>query len=81
MKVVSYSISYVLTVSEYAKGRLKNRFFPKKCPLDVSLRPPPEKRQYLKIPEIDFFPNIRFDMLSVVQGPQPRTGSLRMGLF
>ena len=30
-------------------------FFPKKCPLDVSLRPPPEKRQYLKIPEIDFF--------------------------
>ena len=56
-------------------------FFPKKCPLDVSLRPPPEKRQYLKIPEIDFFPNIRFDMLLVVQGPQPRTGSLRMGLF
>ena len=49
---------------EYAKGRLKNRFFPKKCPLDVSLRPPPKKRQYLKIPEIDFFPNIRFDMLS-----------------
>ena len=40
---------------EYAKGRLKNRFFPKKCPSDVSLRPPLEKRQYLKIPEIDFF--------------------------
>ena len=75
------SISYVLTVFEYAKGRLKNRFFLKKCPLDVSLRPPPEKCQYLKIPEIDFFPNIRFNMLSVVQGPQPRTGSLRMGLF
>ena len=56
-------------------------FFPKKCPLDVSLRPPPEKRRYLKIPEIDFFPNIRFDMLSVVQGPQLQTGSLRMGLF
>ena len=66
---------------EYAKGRLKNRFFPKKGPLDVSLRPPPEKCQYLKIPEIDFFPDIRFDMLSVVQGPQPQTGSLRMGLF
>ena len=81
MKVVNYSISYVLTVFEYAKGRLKNRFFPKKRPLDVSLRPPPEKRQYLKIPEINFVPNIRFDMLSVVQGPQPRTGSLRMGLF
>ena len=30
-------------------------FFPKKCPLDVSLRPPPEKRQYLTFPEIDFF--------------------------
>ena len=30
-------------------------FFPKKCPLDISLRPPPEKRQYLKIPEIYFF--------------------------
>ena len=44
-------------------------------------RPPPKKRQYLKIPEIDFFPNIRFDMLSVVQGLQSRTGSLRMGLF
>ena len=49
------SISYVFTVFEYAKGRLKNQFFPKKCPLDVSLRPPPEKRQYLKIPEINFF--------------------------
>ena len=49
------SISYVLTVFGYAKGRLKNRFFPKKCPLDVYLRPPPKKRQYLKIPEIDFF--------------------------
>ena len=72
---------HVLTVFEYAKGRLKNRFFPKKCPLDVSLRPPPEKRQYLIISEIDFFPNIRFDMLLVVQGPQPRTRSLRMGLF
>ena len=59
----------------------EDRFFPKKCPLNVSLRPPPEKRQYLKIPEIDFFPNIRFDMFSVVQGLQPRTGSLRMGLF
>ena len=66
---------------EYAKGRLKNRFFPKKCPLDDSLRPPPEKRQYLKIPEIDFFPNIRFDMLSVVQGPQPRTRSLRIWAY
>ena len=66
---------------QYAKGRLKNRFFPKKCPLDVSLRPHPEKRQYLKIPEIVFFPNIRFDMLSVVQGSQLRTRSLRMGLF
>ena len=75
------SISYVLTVFGYAKGRLKNSFFPKKCPLDISLRPPPEKRQYLKIPKIDFFPSIRFDMLSVVQGPQPRTGSLRIGLF
>ena len=42
---------------EYAKGRLTNRFFPEKRPLDVSLRhpPPPEKRQYLKIPDIDFF--------------------------
>ena len=34
-------ISYALTVFEYAKGRLKNQFFPKKCSLDVSLRPPP----------------------------------------
>ena len=64
------AFSYVLTVFEYAKGRLKNRFFTKNCPLDVSLRPLPEKRQYLKIPEIDFFPNIRFDMLLVVQGSQ-----------
>ena len=45
-------------------------FFPKKRPLDVSLRPPPKKCQYLKIPEIDFFPNIWFDMLLVVRGLQ-----------
>ena len=75
------SISYVLTVFGYAKGRLKNRFFPKKCPLGVFLRAPPKKRQYLKSLKSIFFPNIRFDMLSVVQGLQRRTGSLRISLF
>ena len=45
---------------------------------------PSEKRQYLKIPENRFLfqiENSSFDIISIIRGPRPRTGSARMGLF
>ena len=57
-EIFSYKICMPFVWIILIKGRLTNQFFPEKHPADVSSRPPSpltEKRQWSKIPKIDFF--------------------------